>query len=409
MIKENVVERFLGYVKEYTTSDPKSTTVPTTDRQMVFAKKIVKELEQIGLQDVDLDDNGYIMATLPANTDKDLPVIGFVAHMDTSPDFSGENVNPRFVEDYDGNDIVLNEESNIVLSPTDFPEILAYKGETLIVTDGTTLLGADDKAGMAEIITAMDYLIKHPEIEHGKIRIGFTPDEEVGRGADFFDVKKFGAEYAYTIDGGELGELQFENFNAAYAKVTFNGRSVHPGYAKDKMINSMLLATKFANELPENEIPQETSGYEGFFHLISMEGSVENSTLEYIIRDFDKENYEQRKQLISDIADKFKTKYGDSSLTLDLKDQYFNMREKVEPVMHVVDVAKKAMEEVDVKPHIIPIRGGTDGARLSFMGLPCPNIFGGGHNFHGKFEFIPVNSMEKAVNVILKIVELVAK
>ncbi|TKG93910.1 peptidase T [Puteibacter caeruleilacunae] len=409
MIKENVVERFLGYVKEYTTSDPKSTTVPTTDRQMVFAKKIVKELEQIGLQDVDLDDNGYIMATLPANTDKDLPVIGFVAHMDTSPDFSGENVNPRFVEDYDGNDIVLNEESNIVLSPTDFPEILAYKGETLIVTDGTTLLGADDKAGMAEIITAMDYLIKHPEIEHGKIRIGFTPDEEVGRGADFFDVKKFGAEYAYTIDGGELGELQFENFNAAYAKVTFNGRSVHPGYAKDKMINSMLLATKFANELPENEIPQETSGYEGFFHLISMEGSVENSTLEYIIRDFDKEKYEQRKQLISDIADKFKTKYGDSSLTLELKDQYFNMREKVEPVMHVVDVAKKAMEEVDVKPHIIPIRGGTDGARLSFMGLPCPNIFGGGHNFHGKFEFIPVNSMEKAVNVILKIVELVAK
>lgn len=348
------------------------------------------------------------MATLPANTQKKLPVIGFIAHFDTSPDMSGKNVNPRIVKNYDGKEIILNEPKEVVLSPADFPELLHHMGEDIIVTDGTTLLGADDKAGIAAIMSAMQYLIDHPEIEHGKIRIGFTPDEEIGRGADKFDVAKFGADWAYTIDGSEVGELEYENFNAASAKIDIQGRNVHPGYAKGKMVNALHLANELIALLPESERPEHTAGYEGFFHLISLGGTVEEASLSFIIRDHDREKFEERKRLMESAVETLNKKYGDR-LTLQMKDQYYNMREKVEPVKYIVDYAYQAMEEVDVKPNVKPIRGGTDGARLSFMGLPCPNIFAGGMNFHGKYEFLPIPSMKKASEVIVKIAEIVAR
>ncbi|MFV9510823.1 peptidase T [Tepidibacillus sp. LV47] len=404
-----VVERFLNYVKYDTRSNDESTTVPTTPGQMVLAKAIAEELKQIGLQEVKVDVKGYVYATLPSNIEKEVPTIGFIAHMDTSPDMTGTNVNPQIVKNYDGGDIVLNKEQNIVLSPKQFPELKNYIGKTLITTDGTTLLGADDKAGVAEIVSAMEYLIQHPEIPHGKIRIGFTPDEEVGKGADHFDVEGFGADFAYTIDGGPIGELEYENFNAAGAKVRIRGRNVHPGTAKNKMINSMLVANEYIASLPENETPAYTEGYEGFYHLISMKGEVEETTLQYIIRDFDKTSFENRKKKMLEIAAKLNQKYGEGICTVELKDQYYNMKEKIEPVKHIVDTAFEAMRKVGIEPIVKPIRGGTDGARLSYMGLPTPNIFAGGHNFHGRYEFIPTFAMEKAVEVILKIVELYAK
>jgi tripeptide aminopeptidase len=400
-----VVERFIRYVKFDTKADDASDTVPSTPGQLVLAKELGKELEQLGLSDVSVDENGYVMATLPSNLDKKVPTIGFIAHMDTSPDMSGTNVNPQFVENYDGGDIKLSEE--VTLSPKEMHELKEYIGETLITTDGTTLLGADDKAGIAEIITAVEYLIQHPEVPHGTIKIGFTPDEEIGRGPNHFEVEKFDADLAYTMDGGAVGELEYENFNAAGAKVTIHGRNVHPGYAKNKMVNSMLIANEFIASLPENETPQATEGYEGFYHLNSINGDVENTVLSYIIRDFDKESFEKRKQHMKKLAEELNKKYP-GRVVIDIKDSYKNMREMIEPVMHVVDNAVKAMELAGVKPLIRPIRGGTDGARLSFMGLPTPNIFAGGLNFHGKYEYIPVSSMEKAVQVILKLVEIYA-
>jgi tripeptide aminopeptidase len=401
-----VVERFLNYVKYDTKSDEESSTVPSTKGQLVLAKEIIKELENMGLSDISLDQNGYVMASLPSNINKNVPVIGFIAHMDTSPDMNGANANPKIVEDYDGGEIVLNEDQNIILSPKDFPEIKEYIGKTLITTDGTTLLGADDKAGIAEIMTAVEYLVNHPEIPHGTIKIGFTPDEEVGRGADYFDVEKFGAAFAYTMDGGRIGELEYENFNAAGAKVFIKGKNIHPGYAKGKMINSLLIANEFISLFPKEEIPAATSDYEGFFHLNNMNGEVDSTTLNYIIRDFDRESFEKRKLFMQKAVDNINKTYGEGTVTLNMKDQYYNMKEKVEPVIHVVDLAKKAMEEVGVIPNVRPIRGGTDGARLSFMGLPTPNIFAGGENFHGRYEYIPTFAMEKAVEVILKIIEL---
>lgn len=402
----NIFDRFLKYVSFTTTSDDKTNMTPSTPGQMIFAKYLSEELKTIGLQDVTLDQNGYIMATLPANTDKVIPTIGFISHMDTSPDMSGKNVKPRIVENYDGGDILLNEEKLIILETEKYPEILQYKGQDIIVTDGTTLLGADDKAGLAEIVTAMEYLIAHPEIKHGKIRIGFTPDEEIGQGADHFDVQKFGAEWAYTMDGGEIGELEFENFNAAGAKVIFKGLNVHPGYARHKMINSMRIANQFIGMIPRHETPEHTEGYEGFYHLTNMEGTVEKSILSYIIRDHDRDRFERRKKEIQHLVNKINAEFGENTATLELKDQYYNMREKVEPVMHIVDLAFQAMEAVGVKPNVKPIRGGTDGSRLSYEGLPCPNIFAGGHNFHGRFEYVPVQSMEKAMMIIVKIAEL---
>ena len=404
-----VVDKFIRYVKFDTESDTQTGLTPSTPGQMVLAKELAKELEEIGLVDVSLDENGYVMGVLPSNLDKEVPSVGFVAHMDTSPDFSGKNVNPQFVENYNGEDIVLNKEQNIVMKVADFPELKKYKGQTLITTDGTTLLGADDKAGVAEIVTAVEYLAKHPEIKHGPVHVGFTPDEEIGKGADFFNVEKFGADFAYTLDGGEIGELQYENFNAAYAKITFKGRNVHPGMAKNKMINSMLLASEFVGRLPKDEIPEKTEGYQGFYHLIAMEGGVESSTLQYIIRDFDMQKYEERKQLVESLCAEYNEKHGNGSVVLEMTNQYYNMREKVEPVKYIVDIAEEAMKEVGVEPMVIPIRGGTDGSRLSYMGLPCPNIFAGGHNFHGRFEYVPVESMEKSVEVILKIVEMISK
>jgi tripeptide aminopeptidase len=400
-----VVERFIKYVKFDTKADDTSDTVPSTPGQLVLAKELGKELEQLGLSDVSVDENGYVMASLPSNLHKKVPTVGFIAHMDTSPDMSGTNVNPRFVENYDGGDIKLNDE--VTLSPAELPELKEYIGETLITTDGTTLLGADDKAGVAEIITAVEYLIEHPEVPHGTIKIGFTPDEEIGRGPNHFDVKKFGADLAYTMDGGAIGEIEYENFNAAGAKITIHGRNVHPGYAKNKMVNSVLIANEFIAALPENETPQATEGYEGFYHLNSINGDVENTVLSYIIRDFDKESFEKRKQHMVELAEKLNKKYP-NRVVIDIKDQYKNMREMIEPVMHVVDNAVKAMELAGVKPLVRPIRGGTDGARLSFVGLPTPNIFAGGLNFHGKYEYVPVSSMEKAVDVILKLVDLYA-
>lgn len=402
----DLTNRFLKYVSFTTTSDENKETTPSTPEQMVFANYLAEELKSIGLQDVELDKNGYLMATLPANTDSVLPTIGFIAHMDTSPDMSGENVKPKIIKNYDGNAILLNAEKNIVLSPEQFPELLQYKGQDLIVTDGTTLLGADDKAGIAEIVSAMDFLIKHPEIKHGKVRVAFTPDEEIGRGASLFDVEKFGAEWAYTIDGGEIGELEYENFNAASAKVTFHGRNVHPGYAKNKMINSMLVAQQFAAMLPQRETPEHTEGYEGFYHLIAMSGEVELSTLTYIIRDHDRNCFESRKTEMQRLVDKINTEFGNGTATIELKDQYYNMKEKIEPVIHVVDLAYKAMEMAEIEPKVKPIRGGTDGAQLSFKGLPCPNLFAGGHNFHGRYEFVPIQSMHKAKEVIINIIKL---
>lgn len=402
----NITDRFLKYVSFATTSDPNTNMTPSTPGQMVFAQYLVEELKGIGLQEVELDRNGYIMATLPSNTDKNVPVIGFVSHMDTSPDMTGKNVKPRIVKNYDGNDILLNDEKVIVLETNTYPEILNYIGQDIIVTDGTTLLGADDKAGLAAIVSAMEYLIAHPKIKHGKIRIGFTPDEEIGQGADHFDVPKFGAEWAYTIDGGEIGELEYENFNAAGAKITFNGLNVHPGYAKHKMKNSMRIANQFMTMLPRHETPEHTEGYEGFYHLVGMEGTVEKSTLSYIVRDHDRDRFERRKKEVQHIVNKINAEFGENTAELEMKDQYYNMREKVEPVMHIVDLAFQAMEQAGVKPKVKPIRGGTDGSRLSYEGLPCPNIFAGGHNFHGRFEFVPVQSMEKAMQVVINIAQI---
>ncbi|MBF0649610.1 peptidase T [Dysgonomonas sp. GY75] len=402
-----VTDRFIKYAKFDTESDTETGITPSTPGQMVLAREIEKELREMGLEDITLDDNAYLMATLPANTDKKVPSIGFIAHLDTSPDLTGKDVNPRIVKNYDGTDIVLNKETNVVLSPADFPEMLDYKGQDLIVTDGNTLLGADDKAGIAEIITAIKYLQDHPEIKHGKIRIGFNPDEEIGLGAHKFDVEKFGCEWAYTMDGGPIGELEYENFNAAGVKINIQGRSVHPGYAKDKMTNALVVANKLISLLPASERPEHTTKYEGFFHLTNVSGTVDSATVGYIIRDHDRNLFEGRKRLMLETVD-FINKLYPNSTTVEIKDQYYNMREKVEPVKHIVDMAFEAMEAVGVTPVVKPIRGGTDGAQLSFKGLPCPNIFAGGHNFHGRYEFVPVQSMEKAVEVIVKLTEIVA-
>lgn len=404
-----IVDRFIKYARIDTQSDENNSQTPSTQKQFNLAIEVEKEALEMGLVDVSLDNNCYLMATLPSNTTKkNVPVIGFISHFDTSPDMSGKNVNPTIIKNYDGEDIILNKANNVILSPKDFTELLKFKGDDIIVTDGTTLLGADDKAGIAEIMDAMQYLIDHPEIEHGKIRIAFTPDEEIGRGADKFDVKKFGAEWAYTMDGSEIGELEYENFNAAYAKIEIQGRNVHPGYAKNKMVNALHIANELASMLPYDERPEHTDGYEGFFHLISLNGTVEDSKLSFIIRDHDRDKFEERKNKINRIVDLLNEKY-DNRITLDMKDQYYNMKEKIEPVMHIVDYAYRAMEELDIKPIVKPIRGGTDGSKLSFMGLPCPNIFAGGMNFHGKYEFLPIPALEKASKVIVKIAELVAK
>ena len=404
-----VIERFLKYVTFDTQSDESTGVTPSTPKQMVFAQYLKTELEELGLKDISLDENGYLFATLPSNVNHEVPVVGFIAHMDTSPDMSGENVKPRIVEKYDGKDIPLCAEENIILSPANFPELLDHVGEDLIVTDGHTLLGADDKAGIAEIVGAVAYLIAHPEIKHGDIRIGFNPDEEIGLGAHKFDVEKFGAKWAYTMDGGEVGELEFENFNAAAAKIRVKGRNVHPGYAKNKMINSLLVANEYASLLPADETPGTTEGYEAFYHLIGMEGEVENTVLSYIVRDHDREKFEARKQALLDYAAQLNEKYGEGTVTVELKDQYYNMRQQVEPLMHIIDIAFAAMQEAGVTPKVKAIRGGTDGAQLSFKGLPCPNIFAGGLNFHGRYEFVPVQSIEKAMNVVVKIAELTAK
>lgn len=405
-MKQQVFERFMRYIALDTQSDDASEKFPSTDKQLILANLLVKELKDLGVANVKIDQYGYVMAYIAANTDKKIPTIGFIAHYDTSPDMPGAVLNPKIVENYDGKDIVLNEKENIKLTTSDFPELLEYIGQTIITTDGTTLLGADDKAGIAEILTAVDYLIKHPEIKHGNIRIGFTPDEEIGKGVDFFDVKKFDADYAYTMDGGGIGELEFENFNAASAKISIQGRNIHPGYAKNKMLNALLIGMELNALLPVNERPEFTQDYEGFYHLIKMEGSVEKALIQYIIRDHDKQKFELKKQFIADAVELINKKYKECPLTLELKDQYFNMREQVLPVYHVVETAQKAMESLGIVPKVVPIRGGTDGARLSYMGLPCPNIFAGGHNFHGKYEYIPLESMEKAVRVIVRIIEM---
>lgn len=407
--KKNIIERFTSYVTIDTQSDSESKETPSTKKQWDLAKKLADELKQIGMQEVEIDENSYIMATLPANVAHDVPVIGFISHFDTSPDFTGTNVKPQIIENYDGKDIVLNKEQDIILSPDYFEDLLQYKGQTLITTDGTTLLGADDKAGITEIISAMEYLIHNPQIPHGKIRVGFTPDEEIGRGAHKFDVKKFGAKWAYTIDGSQVGELEFENFNAAEAKVTIQGKIVHPGYAKDKMVNSMYIAQDFINSLPRLETPEHTEGREGFFHLTDINGNVEETKLKYIIRDHDKDHFEARKEMIQNLASEINSQHEKEVIKIEIKDQYSNMREKVEPVMHIVDIAEEAMKAVNITPLIKPIRGGTDGAQLSYMGLPCPNIFAGGHNFHGRYEYVPVESMQKAVEVIVKIAEITAE
>ena len=405
-----LVERFLKYVSFDTQSKEDAGVTPSTPGQMTFARYLKEELLSLGLEDVSLDDNGYLFATLPANTDREVPTIGFIAHMDTSPDMSGRDVRPRIVQGYDGGDIVLCDGAErIVLSPSRFPELLDHRGEDLIVTDGHTLLGADDKAGIAEIVSAMVWLQQHPEVKHGRVRIGFNPDEEIGLGAHKFDVERFGCQWAYTMDGGEVGELEFENFNAASARLTFKGRNVHPGYAKDKMLNSMLVAARFIGMLPAWETPEHTDGYEGFYHLIGMQGEVEQTTLTYIIRDHDRARFEARKQQMQRLADALNAEYGKGTVALELHDQYYNMRQQVEPVMHVVDIARRAMLEAGVEPRVKAIRGGTDGAQLSFKGLPCPNIFAGGLNFHGRYEFVPIPSMEKAMQVVVKIVELTAQ
>lgn len=403
---QHIIDRFVKYVTIDTQSDPNNPEFPSTDKQWNLAKVLVEELQAIGLEEVTLDDNCYVMATLPSNVEFDVPTIGFIAHIDTSPDYTGTNVKPQFHPNYNGEAIVLSEEENIILSPDYFDDLLLYKGQTLITTDGTTLLGADDKAGIAEIVSAMEYLIQHPEIKHGKIRICFTPDEEVGKGAHKFDVEKFGADWAYTMDGSTVGELEYENFNAAGAKVMVNGKIVHPGYAKGKMINSMLIASEFINALPKNEIPQETEGYEGFYHLHNMKGEVEKTELEYIIRDHDKTVFEDRKAVFQKTADDLNKKLGSNLVQVEIKDQYYNMREKIEPVMHIVDIAEEAMKQLNIKPIIKAIRGGTDGSQLSYKGLPCPNIFAGGHNFHGRYEYIAAESLELATKVIVNIAQI---
>ena len=405
----NIVERFLNYVGFDTQSSEESTTTPSTPKQMVFAEYLRKELEDVGLDDVELDDKGYLYATLPANTDKNIPTIGFISHMDTSPDASGANIRPRIIKGYDGTDIVLNEEDGTILSPNRFPELLGHKGEDLIVTDGRTLLGADDKAGIAAIVQAMVYLKSHPEIVHGDIRVGFNPDEEIGLGAHLFDVKKFGCEWAYTIDGGDVGELEFECFNAAGAKIRIKGASVHTGYAKGKMINAARIATELQGLIPANELPETTEGYEGFYHLLSLEGSCENAVMSYIIRDHDRKKFEERKSFMNSIVRHLNEKYGTGVVSIEMHDQYYNMREKVEPVFHVIDIAIKAMERLGISPKVQAIRGGTDGAQLSFRGLPCPNIFAGGINFHGPFEFLPIPSMEKAMMTVVEICKITAE
>ena len=404
--KEQIIERFISYVTIDTESDPESNTTPSTKKQWDLANKLADELKAIGMHEVSIDENAYIMATLPSNVEHAVPTIGFISHFDTSPDFTGANVKPQIVENYDGGDIVLNEDLKIVLTPDYFEDLLQYKGQTLITTDGTTLLGADDKAGICEIVSAMEHLIKNPEIKHGKIRVGFTPDEEIGRGAHKFDVEKFGADWAYTMDGSQIGELEYENFNAAGAVVKVKGKIVHPGYAKNKMVNSMYIATEFINSLPRLETPEHTEGYQGFFHLYSIKGEVEETVLQYIIRDHDRGHFEARKEMMQKLTHELNLQYGREVIVTEIKDQYFNMKEKVEPVMHIVDIAEEAMKQLDIKPLIKAIRGGTDGSQLSYMGLPCPNIFAGGHNFHGRYEYVPVESMIKATEVICKIAEI---
>lgn len=407
--KKNLIDRFTNYVRIDTQSDSGSNETPSTNKQWDLARKLATELKEIGLEDVEIDENAYIMASLPSNIPYEVPVIGFISHFDTSPDFTGTNVNPQIIEEYDGKDIVLNAEQEIILSPDYFEDLLQYKGQTIITTDGTTLLGADDKAGIAEIVSAMEYLVNNPHIPHGKIRVGFTPDEEIGRGAHKFDVEKFGADWAYTMDGSQVGELEFENFNAAGAIVTVKGKIVHPGYAKDKMINSMYIAQDFINSLPRLETPEHTEDRQGFFHLTDINGDVEETVLKYIIRDHDKDHFEARKEVMKKMAVDINTQYGREVVKIEIKDQYFNMAEKIEPVMHIIDIAEEAMKAVNVTPIIKPIRGGTDGAQLSYKGLPCPNIFAGGHNFHGRYEYVPVESMQKAIAVIVKIAELTAE
>ncbi|WP_034057617.1 peptidase T [Lacinutrix jangbogonensis] len=407
--KQDIIKRFVGYVTVDTESDPESDTTPSTAKQWDLANALVDELKAIGMSAVSIDENAYIMATLPSNVEHETPTIGFISHFDTTPDFTGANVKPQIIENYDGKDITLNEAENIVLSPNYFDDLLLYKGQTLITTDGTTLLGADDKAGITEIISAMEYLIANPEIKHGTIKVGFTPDEEIGRGAHKFDVEKFGADWAYTMDGSQIGELEYENFNAAGAIVTVKGKIVHPGYAKGKMVNSMHIATEFINSLPRMETPEHTEGYEGFFHLYSIKGEVESTKLEYIIRDHDLGHFEARKAVMQKLTEELNSQYEREVIEIEIKDQYFNMKEKIEPVMHIVDIAEEAMKQLGIKPLIKAIRGGTDGSQLSYMGLPCPNIFAGGHNFHGRYEYVPVESMIKATEVICKICELTAQ
>lgn len=404
----SVTERFLKYVKYDTRSDAASSASPSTPGQLEFARMLCEEMKELGMEDVSVDENGYVMGFLASTIGREAPAVGFIAHMDTNPEMSGKEVNPQIVPAYAGNDIVLNKEKNIVLSVEDSPELLNYIGHDLITTDGNTLLGADDKAGIAEILSAVEYLGRHPELKHGKVCVCFTPDEEIGRGPDRFDVKKFGAKFAYTLDGGEVGELEFENFNAAHARLVFRGKNYHPGYAKNKMINSIAMANDFLSSLPKKEIPENTSGYEGFFHVCSICGNVEETVVEVLIRDFDRERFEWRKNTIENGVRDFSKKYG-QNIELELTDQYYNMREKIEPVHYILDIAKQAIQDTEVKPQVVPIRGGTDGARLSFRGLPTPNLFTGGHNFHGKYEYIPISSMERAVEVIVRIVELCAK
>ena len=406
-MREKVVQRFLKYVTFDTTANPNNSNCPSSEGQRVFANYLVEELKSLGLEDAHVDENSYVMATLRGNTEG-VETIGFISHLDTAPDVTGKNVKPKIIKNYDGKDIVLNEELNIITSPKDYPDLKKFIGEDLIVTDGTTLLGADDKAGISEIVTAIEYLVNNPEIKHGDIKIGFTPDEEVGRGADLFNVEKFGAKYAYTIDGGIMGELQYENFNAAAAKITIQGRNVHPGAAKNKMINALHIAAEISQMFPQSERPETTEEYEGFYHLNDINGNVENATMVYIIRDHSKEKFEYRKQYMKDAISKVSEKYN-GRVTLELNDQYYNMKEKVEPVKFIVDIAEEAMKECDITPIIVPIRGGTDGARLSFMGLPCPNIFTGGLNFHSKNECIPVIALEKCSNLIVKIAQKYAQ
>lgn len=405
-MKTELMSRFISYAQVETQSDESSETCPSTPGQLTLARMLVEELKAIGMQEVTMDSNGYVMATLPANTDKEIPTIGFLAHIDTATDFTGAGVKPQIVEQYDGQDIVLNEAQRIVLSPRDFPELSGYKGHTLITTDGTTLLGADDKAGIAEIMTAMAYLIRHPELKHGRIRIAFTPDEEIGRGPHKFDVAAFDAVYAYTMDGGPLGELQYESFNAAGARVTCKGKNVHPGTAKGKMVNAAKIAMELHGMLPADETPEQTEGHEGFFHLSSVSGDVEQAELRYLIRDHDRDRFKERKSELTRIVEELRAKYGEERIELEINDQYFNMKEKIEPVREVVDIAKQALENLGIQPIIEPIRGGTDGSQLSYMGLPTPNIFTGGENYHGRYEYVSADNMVQAVNTIIEIIKL---